>query len=176
MTIRTYTLTDEEFAEFHLDERRGEIRQRAASHQLSSDTIHIVDSEGDVWDTLNGAVPSEEKTPYNAAPLLSPEEIAEQTAQLERDLEEAKRFEEVIRPLTMKRLRADALAEVRSELREKMNEVLELRATVARFELTEEKEINHLRAQLAVVQAENKRLKRAAAIDAKASKVEEKSS
>ncbi len=55
MAAYTYQLTEYEKLNFTNDEVRSDIRQRASVDYNSDDVIHIVDTEGNLFDTLNGS-------------------------------------------------------------------------------------------------------------------------
>lgn len=151
-SVVEYQLTDEEKAEFHIDEKRAEIRRKASALQLSTTTIHVVDKDGDVWDTVQGDIPADDDLAV-VMPTLSPEEVEAKAAEEAASLEEAKRLEEVIRPLALKRLRAEARAEFVEQLRSKADEILKLRAELAKFQLTEVRAESPLKAANALLRS-----------------------
>lgn len=177
----THILSDEELAEFNTDEGRGKVRARIAENYLSNETVTILLPNLEPVDQIIGMIPAGDET--EPAVILTEEEKVQLAAEKERLDEEVSRLEEVVRPEVMRKLQAEARHESREERRRLSNEVLELRAKLARLEAAEAREANHWKAKFLLLQAENTRLRRqlgqpesAAATDAKASEVEESSS
>jgi hypothetical protein len=175
MSNPTHILDDEEQAEFNTEDGRGKVRAAIASRYLSNETITILNDRLEPIDLVVGMIPAGDEIEL-AVPLTEEEreQLAADRAKLD---EEVKRLEEVVRPECMRRLKAEVQAKYRQERRELANEVLELRAKVARFEQAEKREDNHWKGKYLLVQAELARLKgrqsSAAATDAPASAVEE---
>lgn len=125
--MQQYTLSDSELANFSDDLVRAEIRSRVATMYPEEETIIIADVEGNEWDRVSGDASSFSEP----LPEFTPEEQAERLEAEAKTLEEARRLEEVIRPIVMKKLRLEARAEIREQVREGANAVLELAALKA---------------------------------------------
>lgn len=176
-----YTLTYDEKTGFHHDEIRGEIRGRVSSEFPTEDTIQIVDSDGELWDTVNGSIdrpltPEEiqdrlekqehdewvalEENARKAAALKAEDDAAAEALKLTEDEQkQAARFEEVIKPTVLKKLRSEARKEFKDQIRDQTNEILNLRQTVASQQNDFASKHNKLMTEHSFTKAELSRLK-----------------
>lgn len=162
--MNTYTLTPEEKAAYHDDAVRSQIRSAVAGSYLTTETVQIVDEGGALFDQVNGSRPTDE--------TVELAKLADSYEELAADVEaEAARLAELIRPRAMNQLRREAKKEMREKLQESANEVLKLRADLARAKLEHAAEVNRLKAQLVLVKARANRQQ--AVTDAPASKAVE---
>lgn len=151
--MNKYTMSPEEKDNFYQDEIRDEVRKKASLLFTTEELVYIVDENDEIWDQAHGV-----QEP-GADEVLSAEEIQQRAEREAAELAEAEKLETVIRPLAMKRLRAEARDELRDELRSKTNEILKLRADLSRSERRENFALNEARAELAGKRAEVIQLK-----------------
>lgn len=119
------TLSSDDLAKYSDAEQRGKIRSEIASNHSDEDEISIVDIDGIEIDRVAGT--------DNFAVALTDEEVEARHLDDEATKKEAEKLESVIRPLVMKKLRAEARAEVREQLNEGKEAILELRTLKAKM-------------------------------------------
>lgn len=153
-----YTLSSDELAQFHDDDFRSALRTRLFDDLSPGDSIEIQSEEGELWDRLSRPAEGEEEA-TEATPLLTPEELEEKRLTDEALTAEAMRFEHVIKPLVITELRSQVREEFRDQLRDKTNEVLQLRASVAAQKLIDARNENRISASISPLKLEIARLK-----------------
>jgi hypothetical protein len=153
--MNQYRLSNEEKASFFKEEVREAVRKLAAENFTSEELVYIVDAEGEIWDQVHGSKEASELITEH----FSEEELQVRIAKEAAEAEEAERLETDIKPRVMKKLRAEAKQELRDELRDRSNEVLKLRADLARAERRVNEELNQIKGQLAGKKAEVIQLK-----------------
>ncbi len=110
------------------DEGRGKVRQDAAHSNPEADSIQIVDSEGELFDTVSGAEHDGEKTEPGLAVVLTDDQLEERRTAEALHAADLARTEEELKPLVMSKL----LNEARSHMREQfVEEIRQLRTDKA---------------------------------------------
>ncbi len=153
MTIK-YTLSPEQASKFHIDEERSLIRSSLVE-QYPSQAVQVLNEEGELLDNIG----DEETSEVELAVALNPEELESKRVSDELERQQADHLETVLKPLVIQRITADVRREFREQLRDKTDEVLKCRASLARLERDSSASTNKLRSELILLRAENTRLR-----------------
>lgn len=124
--MKQYVLTEEELANFSNDDFRAGVRSKAAETVSVTETVVIVNSEGDIYDTLQGSIPDED-----FGVVLTDEQIRERRESEAVEAAEIARYEREIKPKVYQKIRTEIRAEFRRELAESKETILKLRAELA---------------------------------------------
>jgi len=140
-----YTLTSEEEASYIHDETRAAIRARLSGEYPEG--VQVVNAADELLDNLG---------PSNGVELavaISEEEAEERSKQREIEAREIAHYETEVYPKVIDKIRNDVRQEFRVTLRDKVNECLELRASLAKSERESLAATSQLRRQLETAEA-----------------------
>lgn len=119
--MTAYQMTEGEKERFLSgDEGRGEIRGFAAKAYAGAESVQIIDSAGDLFDTVTGGefVADESSEEPGFAVALSDDELEEKRTVDALRIADVERIENEIKPLVYQKLKDEARTEIRSEFRE----------------------------------------------------------
>jgi len=131
-------LSQEQFDNYSDDNVRAALRAEISERFSVSDTVNIVSPTGDIWDVMQGSLPDDGAVP------ISQEELDAKRALEVANAEHIEFLEKEIRPQVMQKLRSEARLGVRDEIRERTNEVLELRNNLAKQQISSNRQIESL--------------------------------
>jgi hypothetical protein len=125
-----YILTDDEKTNYHVNDVRATVRDRALENLRPGESCSIVDDLGEAWDYVSKSSDTE------PPPMREYDDIHWKSGELDEspptptdlELSEAERVESRIKPLVIGKIRSEVRAEYRAANREQMNEILKLRA------------------------------------------------
>ncbi len=101
------------------DEGRGEIRREASNSNPAAESIHIVDSEGNLFDNVSGAsFSSDDDTDPGLAIVLTDEQLDARRTESALQAADLARVEEDLKPQVYAKLKDEARGEIREEYRE----------------------------------------------------------
>lgn len=124
--MNQFQMTESDKADFLSgEEGRGRIRAEAASSNPRAESIQIVDSEGLLFDTVQGIEfdgESEDTSP-GLAVVLTDEQLDEKRMTEALLSADVARVEDELRPLVMAKLKEEAHSEVREEFRETVQQL-----------------------------------------------------
>ncbi len=117
--MNQFQMNESDKAEFlGSDEGRGRIRLEAARSNPHAESIQIVDSDGNLFDTISGVDFDGETTEPGLAVVLTDEQLEERRLEEALHASDLARVEDEIRPLVMSKLKDEARSEIREEFRQ----------------------------------------------------------
>lgn len=105
------------------DEGRGSIRMEASKSNPGAESIQIVDSEGNLFDTVTGIEHDGDATDPGFAIVLTDEQLDERRTMQALEAADMSRIEDDLKPKVLAKLKDEARSEVREEFRETIQQL-----------------------------------------------------